>query len=274
MVFLPTMFKSTPLIVLLAAILWLSWAGCSKYQKILKSSDYNLKFKKAKEYLDKKDYVRALPLYEELMTVFRGTSKMEECLFYFAYCNYGIEDYVLASYHFKNFYKSFPKSDKAEEAMFLNAYCFYLDSPRFSLDQTSTIDAINEFQLFVTMFPVSTRIGECNEIIDKLRLKLQVKAFETAKMYFHMEDYKASVASFKNLIKEFPESKFREEAQFLMLKSQYLLAKNSIEAKQAERYEEAIKFYYTFVDAFTGSKWSKDAETIFENCRRNLKAKT
>ena len=264
------MLRRYTLLLLLFSMVWTS---CSRYQKLLKSSDYNLKYKKAKEYVDKKDYVRALPLYEELITVFRGTARMEDCLFYFAYCNYGIEDYVLASYHFKNFYKTFPKSDKAEEAMYLNAYCYYLDSPKFSLDQSSTVDAINEFQLFVTMFPLSTRIPEVNEIIDKLRLKLQTKAFENAKLYFHMAEYKAAVTSFGTMIREFPESKYREEAQFLMLKAQYLLAKNSIVERQKERYEEAIKFYYTFVDSYGGSKWLREAESIFENCRRSVKTK-
>ena len=161
------------LVILFSAIVVLS--SCSKYQKILKSSDYSLKFTKAKEYYDKKDYVRALPLFEELMTVYRGTSKAEDCFFFYSYCKYGLEDYLLASYHFKNFYKTFPKSERAEEAMYLNAYCYYLDSPRYTLDQSNTLLAINEFQLFLTMYPNSVKVTECNELMDKLMLKLHYR---------------------------------------------------------------------------------------------------
>ena len=35
-------------------------------------------------------------------------------------------------------------SDKAEEAAFMNAYCYYLDSPVYSLEQSSTKKAIDE----------------------------------------------------------------------------------------------------------------------------------
>jgi len=246
-------------------------SSCSKYQKILKSSDYNLKFNKAKEYYDKKDYVRALPLFEELMTVYRGTSKAEDCFFFYSYCNYGLEDYLLASYHFKNFYKTFPKSERAEEAMYLNAYCYYLDSPRYSLDQSNTLLAITEFQLFLTMYPNSVKVTECNELMDKLRLKLQNKVYDYAKMYYNMGDYKASITSFNNVVKEFPDSKYCEESQFLILKSQYLLAQNSIETKQKERFEDAVKFYYKFVDNYPTSKYIKEAEQIFDISKKKLK---
>lgn len=252
-------------------ILLITLSSCSKYQKVLKSSDYDFKYKKAKEYYDKEDYVRALPLFEELITVYRGTTRSEDCFFFYAYCNYGLEDYLLASYHFKNFYKTFPKSERAEQAMFYNAYCYYLDSPRYSLDQSNTLLAINEFQLFLTMYPNSAKVTECNELMDKLRLKLQNKVFDYAKMYYNMGDYKASIMAFSNVIKEYPDSKFCEESQFLILKSQFLLAQNSIETKQKERFEEAIKIYYKFVDYYPNSKYLKEAEQYFDSSKRKLK---
>ena len=51
--------------------------ACSKYQKVLKSNDYELKYVKAKEYYNKNDYFRALPLFEELVNVFKGTDRAE-----------------------------------------------------------------------------------------------------------------------------------------------------------------------------------------------------
>jgi outer membrane protein assembly factor BamD len=241
--------------------------GCSPYQKVLKSGDYDFKFKKAKEYLDKQDYVRALPLYEELITIFRGTNRSEDCFFYYAYCHYGMGDYLLASYHFKNFYKTFPKSDKSEEAMFLNAYCYFLDSPRFSLDQSNTQAAINEFQLFVTMYPNSDKVSECNTLIDELRLKLQNKSFESARLYFHMGDYKAALVAFRNMLRDFPDSHRREEAFFMIVKSQYLLARNSVPEKQLERFKEVTEYYLKFIDTFPKSKFLREAESMYSQSR-------
>ena len=40
--------------------------ACSKYQKLLKSSDYALKYENGVKYYEKKDYYRAVGLFEEL----------------------------------------------------------------------------------------------------------------------------------------------------------------------------------------------------------------
>ena len=78
-------------------------SSCSKYQKILKSSDLNLKFEKAVMYYEKDDYNRALPLLEELSTAFRGSAKAEEVNYYYAYCHFSLGDYLLASYLFDTY---------------------------------------------------------------------------------------------------------------------------------------------------------------------------
>src|SRR5215207_7836077 len=94
--------------VLLFTVLTLL-VSCSKYQKILKSTDANAKFNAAVGYFEKKDYFRALPLFEELISIYRGQGKAEKVYYYYAYCNYYLEDYELAAYHFENFINTFPR---------------------------------------------------------------------------------------------------------------------------------------------------------------------
>src|SRR5215470_17480130 len=109
--------------ILLSAVTLL--ASCSKYQRILKSTNNEAKFNAAVAYYEKKDYFRALPLFEELISVYRGQGKAEKVYYYYAYCNYYLEDYELAAYHFENFVNTFPRSEYTEECAFLHAYCFY-----------------------------------------------------------------------------------------------------------------------------------------------------
>jgi outer membrane protein assembly factor BamD len=240
-------------------------ASCSQYKKVLKSSDYELKYKMANEYYKSKDYVRAFVLFEELGLVFRGTNRAEEVAYKLAYCTYGMEDYIMATYELKNFVKQYPKSEYAEEAMFTNAYCYYLDSPRYSLDQANTSIALTELQLFVTMFPNSARIAQCNDLIDKLRIKLQNKLYDLAKLYYDMEEYKSAIITFNNFCKEFPESKNCEESKFLSIKSQYLLAKKSIESKKMERFRSVEKMYIEFIDYYPNSKYLKTLEDYYKS---------
>src|SRR5215210_3457287 len=129
--------------------------SCSKYQRVLKGTDMEKKYAYAEKYFQKKDYYRALQLLEELISVYKGTTKGEQTYYYYTYCNYYTGDYAMAAYHFNNFVQTYPNSKYAEEMQFMHAYCYYLDSPIPSLDQTNTLDAIEKFQLFINKFPKS-----------------------------------------------------------------------------------------------------------------------
>lgn len=249
----------------------LLFASCSKYQKLLKSSDYDLKYSKALEYYEKKDYYRAMTLFEELMNIYKGTVKAENVYYYFAYCNYALEDFLLAGYHFNNFAKTFPSSKHTEEARYLSAYCYYMDSPNYSLDQSATIKAIEEFQIFIEQYPKSERIAKCNELVDELREKLETKSYQNAKLYYELTDYKAAVVALKLSLKEFPDTKYREEMMYLVVESYYKLAENSVEAKKKDRYQLSVDEYFAFLDQYPTSKYLKDAERIYENSLGKLK---
>jgi outer membrane protein assembly factor BamD len=237
---------------------------------MLKSTDLEAKEAYAIKLYNKQKYYKALPLFEELITMFRGTKKSEMTYYYYAYTNYYLEDYETAAYDFGNFANSFPMSQYAEECAYMHAYCYYLDSPEYALDQTNTSKALNELQLFIDQYPHSARIEECNKLIDKLRYKLETKDYENARLYYHMQEYKAAYTAFRNLLKDYPASIYREESMFLAFKSAYLLAENSIEAKKSERYSSALIAYGEFNGTFPESKYKKEADGIADDCRKRL----
>ena len=234
-----------------------------KFNKLVKSSDMGAKYTAAVKYFDKEEYTRALTLFEELMGVYRGTSKAEEVHYYYAYCSYNLEDYIVAGYQFRTFVKNFPTSKHTEECAYMNAYCFNLNSPDFSLDQIDTKLAIKEFQRFTNQYPQSVHIQECNEILDKLRGKLERKSYENAILYYHMNDYKASAVAMANHLKDYPGSKNAEELNYLIIKSYYLLALVSTDAKKQERFKTSADLYIKFLDSYPKSDYLKDAEMIY-----------
>ena len=128
--------------ILLVSLVW--FTSCSEYNKILKGSDYDLKFEKAIEYYEKNQCYRTLPLLDELMSYFRMTNKGEEVYYYYAKTQYCMGDYYLAGYYFKRFVKNFPQSSKAEECAFNAAICM-MRTPDY-LDQSDSYNAIDEFQ--------------------------------------------------------------------------------------------------------------------------------
>lgn len=241
--------------------------GCSKYQKALKGSDNEKKYELAMAYYEKGDYLRALQLFDQLMPIVRGTDKSEKIHYAYAYCYFNQEDYILASYYFKQFVKNFPSSELAEECYFKSAYCMYLDSPKSSLDQTNTYDALKELQLFINMYPNSERREECNQLIDNLRFKLQTKAYDIAKLYYKMEDYVAALTAFENLLKDYPDTEYKEDILYYKILCYYHYAELSVESKKKERYQSTIDAYEKFNTFFPESEYQKEVISIQNNAK-------
>ncbi len=256
------------LIIAISAII--TFTGCSEYNQILKSTDYDLKYRKAVEYYENGDCYKALPLFEELMTYFRMTNKGEDVYYYYANTQYCLKEYYLAGYYFKRFAKNYPNSPRAEECSFNAAMCNMMNSPEYNLDQSETYKAIDEFQLFMTRYPESNLVDSCNVLIGDLRDKLEMKSFENAKLYYRMEKYRSAVIAFNSTLEQFPDTDYKEEILFLIIKSNYLFAENSIESKKAERYTATIKSYHTFVDLFGSSSKLKSAENYYLSSKKEL----
>jgi outer membrane protein assembly factor BamD len=243
-------------------LLVLVLVSCGKHQKLVKSTDNEAKYAAAIDYYESHDYYRALQLFQQLVNFYQGTEKAEKMQFYFAYCYYHQKDYVLASYYFKRFVTNYPRSTYSEEAMFMNAYCYFLDSPVSSLDQENTYTAIKELQLFINMFPESTRVEEANGLIDQLRAKLQRKDLDIANLYLKMRQYESAIFSYNNILKEYPDTDYKEEILFAILKSNFNYAENSILSKQAERYQGALDAYNELIFQYPETKYLKDAKNM------------
>ena len=245
-------------------------AGCGDYNKILKSTDYEFKYKKAVEYYEEGEYVRSAALFQELLSIFRGTSRADDIYFYYAKSMIGQRDYLMAGHYFNTLVNEFPTSAYVEEAQFMVGYCNYLLSPKPRLDQEVTQKAIDALQLYINLYPYSDRVEEANRLIDELRDKLVYKSFLSAKMYYDFEDYKAAVVALTNSLKEYPDSQYREELMYMLLKSKYLLAINSVEEKKQQRLSTALDEYFTFVDEFPESGYRKEAEKFYETTAKLL----
>ncbi len=238
-------------------------SGCTRFQKLRKSNDWRVKYNAALKYYEEKDYYRSSILFEDIIPVIRGTEEAELANFYFAYTYYHQKQYILASHYFESFTNVYARSEYAMEAAYMHAYSLYLQSPDYKLDQSATYEAIAAMQNFINKYPYSEYAEGADDLIDELQIKLERKAFENAKLYYKVESYKAALVAFENFQIDYPDSKFREEIQFLTIKTAYDYAQVSIRSRQKERYTKAIDSYEKFLDRFPNSKFLKEAESIY-----------
>jgi len=235
-----------------------------------------MKFTKAMEYYEKGDFTRASTLLYELIAIYRGTEKSQESHFLYANCLYRMKDYALAAHYYKTFVQSYPTSNNMEESQFMAAYCIYKQSLNPRLDQTTTYEALEAFQLFINIYPRSDRVVEATNLMDELRDKLAYKAYLNAKLYFNLgtymgNNYKSAIITARNTLDEYPDTEFREELSFLILEAKYTQAIYSIEDLKEDRLRDSIDEYYSFINEFPTSQYLARANKFFEDATSLIK---
>lgn len=256
------MQKKWHLFLIITLLVSLSFS-CSDYQKVLKSPNPEYKYTKTVEYYNEGEYLKAVPLFEELIPLYKGTDKGQKIYYYYCYTNYHLGYLVSAAYHFKKYAGTYPLSEFAEDALFMSAYCNYLDSPNPTLDQGPTYQALDELQIFVNAYPESELVDSANTLVDKLRFKLETKSFYNSKQYYKIRKFQSAVVSFNSTLENYPNTIYAEEIKLLVLKSYYYWAINSIESKKKERFEKGIEAYYDFIDNFAEGSMNNEAQEIY-----------
>jgi len=245
-------------------------SSCNTFDHLMKSNDMNAKLDAALKYYNDKDYYHAQTLFEDLLPFFKGTKTFETIYYDYADCVFNSGEYLVAAYHFKSYYQSLPQSDMAEQCLFMNAKCYYLMSPDPELDQEFTKKALEEFQLFANTYPQSKLVKDANDYMDQLRNKLEIKDYLGAKLYYQTQNYKAAAAAFATLLLNYPDSHHAEEASYLIIKSDYIYAVNSIPARQPERFQQAMQSAISYNKKFPLGEYEKEVNALVSSIQKNL----
>lgn len=256
------------IVLLLVVLVFL--ASCSEYQKALKSEDPAVKLEMATKMYEAKKYNKAIRVFEQIASVYRGKPESENLYFMFSQSYFNTKQYYLAGYQFESFVSSFPKSDKAQEASFLGAKSYSMLSPVYSLDQTDTTKAIEKLQTFIDTYPNSIYLAEANAIVKNLNEKLERKVFENAKGYNTISDYKSALVALDNFVADFPGTPFKEEALFYKYDSAYQLGINSVPAKMEERLNVAKVAYANLIKFKADTKYKKQADEMYARIEKDL----
>lgn len=248
------------------------FTACDGYNKVIRSDDYDLKFKTANDYFDngKKGYARSITLYEQIYQRFPKTTQGEVAYYRIGKAYYNIKDYYMAGYYLGSYSSRFQFSPKAEEALFLSAMCSVQNSPEASLDPNDTEVAIKDLQSFINRYPESTLIDSCNNVIDGLRFKLETKDYDAVRHYSKTEYFRAAVTSALSFMESYPLSGYKEEVMYLLVKNSYLLSINSVADKKKGRIKESIQRYRTFVTEFPQSDYKRELDGFSDLLEKEL----
>lgn len=243
-----------------ALVLALFVAGCAGTANVLRSGNPSLIYDKAMEFYSKEKWARASDLFEGVHHYYQGTPREDSILFFNARCKYKDRDYETAVELLDQFRRRFGRSAFIEDAEGMHAMCYYYLSPGPKRDQTITSQAIIAITEFISHYPNSDRTPQFREIMQELTERLHEKAYLNAYTYYKIGRYKSAIVALKNALKQYPDSRFREEIMYLIVSSSYELAHNSIASKQADRYLSMMDSYVTFKFEYPESKHLRELE--------------
>ena len=256
-------------IALLAGIVAL--AACkSQYDALLASNDVDAKYKAAFEYFNQGRYQKAATLFESMAVLTSGKARDDTVLFYWGLSNYRYKDYYTAESNFDRFIEVYPRSPFTEQARFLRIDCLYRSTLRYELDQKPTYTAISAINEYLTDYPETDYRSDCMVMLKDLNNRLDTKAFEGAKLYYKMEDYKASRVALRNVLKDNSENIYREDVLYYIAMSSYKYAQLSVRDKQKERYLTFVDDYLNFVGEFPESPYRKELDTLYARAQKSL----
>lgn len=234
------------------------------------------KFEGAKKLYEQKKYIKAITLLENVAPNFKGTDKSEEVLYLTAKANLDNKDYLFASGYFSTYTKTFPRGKYADECWYSVGYCAYKDSPDARLDQTPTLEAIQAFDEYLQIFPNGVRAADAKIYLNELHEKLAYKSYLNAKLYYDLgnylgNNYLSATITANNSLKDYPNSKYKEQLSFLILKAKFKQAELSVSSKKEQRYRETIDEYQNFTSEFPSSEFSKEAQRILKTAKEFVK---
>lgn len=243
----------------------------SNFHKVLNGIDADAKYQMAFELFNQKKFAKAAEMFESLSIMTKGTAQDDTIQYYWALSNYNYGDYITAESNLTTFLATFPLSGYYEDATYLRLDCLYRGTYRYELDPLPSQRAIAEMQVFLRENPNSQYKDIIEPKIDELKDRLELKAYKAAYLYYHMEDYLASHVALKNVLRDNPDNRYREEVLYYTAMSAYKFAVNSVPEKQRERYLVFVDDYLNIIGEYPESEYRKELDKIYVKVQKILK---
>jgi outer membrane protein assembly factor BamD len=228
-------------------------------------------YDKAINFYNKKAFLSAARIFEELYPLAIGTPLGDTILFYFADSYFQNNDYQMAAFHFKEYMRRYPGTERTELAALNAVKALYYSSPDYPLDQFTTHYAIDEVNLFIQQYPYSKHIEECNDILDNLRNKLAKKDMEIIRMYFETGNYEAAQIMVRNFLKNYSYSKHTPEVLFILVKNNFDFARRSVENKKYYRYKDCVEAFEKLLTLYPENNFLEESKKIANEAEIQVK---
>lgn len=249
------------------------FSSCSDYASLLKGRDYEKQYNEGLKYYHAKKDKRALALLSNVNTVYAATERADTIRFYLSNLTFREGEYDQSAQLFDSFRKMYGRSEFIKDAEFMYAMSFYMLSPNAERDQLYSAKAISAFNEYIYRYPNDKNTEKAQMMIDELMARINRKEFMVGETYYNIGYFTSAITTFKNILKRNPDVPQREEMRYLMLKSYYNYAKQSVPSKQKERFYDVVDAYYSLISEFPNTEYKKTATRMYKNAQAFIDGK-
>lgn len=238
--------------------------GCGITNKVLTTGNPDLIYKTAVDLYDKGEWSKAAKLFDAVKPYYTGSSRDDSVQFFSARSHYKNKEYQTASQLLDEFRRQYGRSIFLEDAEGMYTLCHYFMAPGPTRDSGLIKSAIMTIDEFISRYPESAQMDVFQDLRSELILRLHEKSFANAYTYYKTGYYKSAIVAFKNALKEYPESGFREMISYYIVASAYELSSNSVLSKKEDRFLAMIDSYYTFIAAYPESEYRDEVDQMLK----------
>jgi len=220
-----------PLFLIAGAFLLLGFfSGCSSKPKDV-AGDCRIRFDDLHEKFLKKKYNAAKEGYDDFVVACSGTDLAEQAYFELAESHFALEEWMEAEQEYEAFLKEYPNSVLyGETAHYKLALSMANQTEISQRDQTKTLDAINEFESFMSNYPDSPHSDSAKTELDHLQGLLADHDMRIAHLYTRMGEPLAAVIYYKHILNEYGDLVSRREVTLQMVDC-YISLQQFVEAQ-------------------------------------------
>jgi len=127
-----------------------------------------------------------------------------------------VESLVLAANEYREFLTFFPRHDRADYAQYKLAMSHFMQMRAPERDQSETVNALREFQLFFDRYPNSTLTAEVRTKWREARDRLSQAEFRVGYHYFRVKWCPGAIPRFRGVLKEDPDFTGKADVYFYL----------------------------------------------------------
>lgn len=210
-----SLHRTIPVFMFMAFLI----TGCATTDE--KSDTPAAKLRRGKEYLKAKNYDDAKIVFHEILEDAPDSKERVMALRLLADTFYTDEEYDEAKARYQKFLELYPAHKYAAHAMYFKAMTDFNQIHIASRDQTSTQNALEEFDELIAKFPKSSYAKKAIPKKKECTQTLARNLFEIGEYYYRKDAYQAAIGRFNTLLENYPEQDFIDETLFLLGESYF-----------------------------------------------------